>query len=411
LLYKLGEVFIIPEPTRVEQPGYQQTSNDVHGHAPTLRGITHGSLLLEIEKLSKSLHAQQVQYNALINSIGEGLIVIDLNGHIAQVNAYAMEALGFVEEELIGKWFPGAIGAVDDFGQLINPLERPITKALTEGTAVSEYANLLRKDGTSIPVLLTASPILVEGRPVGAIKLFRDLTRERQLDLAKDDFVSIASHQLRTPATGVKAILSMLHAENFGAVNEKQKHYLAKAMTSNDRQLKIIEDLLSIARVDAGTMELDLDYININELLESVANEHRSQALERQQSLIVHAPVPTFCVIDCQKMQMVVDNLISNAIKYTPPHGEVTVRLSQSPKHLNIEIADTGVGVAEENLPTLFTKFGRVENELSASGSGTGLGLYLAKKIVSLHNGDIKVNSQLGEGSTFKVVIPNPQAD
>jgi PAS domain S-box-containing protein len=364
-------------------------------------------LIAEINRLKIALLNQQIQNDALINSLGEGLIIVDPHGDIAKVNAYASAALGFTEEELIGKWFPKTIVAVDQHGNTIDPMARPITEALTEGKPISEYTSLLRKDGSSLPVLLTASPVIMDGKPAGAIEVFRDLTKERQLDLAKDDFVAIASHQLRTPATGIKAILSMLQGENFGPLNEKQQRYLGMATQSNDRQLRIIEDLLSVARADAGTMDLALDYVDLTELVNCIVREHAPDLKARRQQLQFQSPAQLHIVGDGQKLQMVIDNLISNASKYTPKGGRISVRLTRTDSESMVEVTDTGVGIAAEHLNDIFAKFGRINNELSVPGGSTGLGLYLAKKIMNLHNGDISVQSQTGQGSTFTITLPN----
>ena len=359
--------------------------------------------------LEKALDSQQVQNDALMNSLGEGLVVIDTSGIIAQINDYALRALGFTRAALLGRWYPGAIVVVDQYGQPVDPLSRPITEALTEGKPVSEYTQLLRQDGSMMPVFLTVSPILIDGKPAGAIEVFRDLTKERELDLAKEDFVSLASHQLRTPVTGVKAILSMLNDENFGPMNEKQHRYLNMAIASSERQLDIIEDLLSVARVDAGTMDLELDYVDLVGLLRVVADEHQAEIAGRGQTLTLETPENLSLMVDGQKIQMVIDNLISNASKYTPPNGFIEAGLRAGDEGVHIWVKDTGVGIAESQISTAFAKFGRIENNLTAPAAGTGLGLYLAKKIIGLHNGDIRVMSRPNEGSVFEVILPSSQ--
>jgi PAS domain S-box-containing protein len=360
----------------------------------------------ECRRLKAALQTQEIKHVALINSMGEGLIILDPKGRISQVNAYATTALGFTKEELIGKWFPGVIVLVDQAGRELDPLRRPIIEALTEGKPISEYTNILCKDGTSIPVLITASPIIIDGKPAGSIEVFRDLTKERQLDLAKDDFVSIASHQLRTPATGVKAILSMLAGENFGSLNDKQAHYLEMANRSNDRQLRIIEDLLSVARADAGTMDLSLDYVDLVSLVREVAHEHQTDLVKHRQTLALSVPPSAHVLADGPKLQMVIDNLIGNACKYTPSGGSIKVSVTQADTHVTLTVSDTGVGIEPDDIETIFMKFGRVDNVMSTPGGSTGLGLYLAKKIIELHNGDITVESVTGEGSSFHIVIP-----
>jgi PAS domain S-box-containing protein len=360
----------------------------------------------DVEELKRKLESQRIQHNALINSLDQGLAVIGPEGNIRQVNSYALEALGFAEDEIVGRRFSQAIVAVDDMGQVLDPLRRPITEAFIEGRAVTEYTNLLRKDGTSLPVALTAAPIIIDNKPAGAIDVFRDLTRERQLDLAKNDFVSLASHQLRTPATGVKAILHMIISGDFGPLSSVQKKYLQRALENNERQLDIIEDLLNVARADAGALELTLDYLDVSELVRAVALEHREPAQAKGHTIVVHAAERIRTLADGQKLAMVIDNLVSNAIKYTSEAGRIIVRVEQSNAEVHISVSDQGIGINHEDIAIIFDKFARVQHVLSSAGDGTGLGLYLARQVIYLHNGNIQVTSTPGKGSTFRVSIP-----
>ena len=355
---------------------------------------------------SPALHAQKVKYDALVESIGEGLIVIDQNGIIERVNSYAQTALGYTEAELVGKWFPGTLKILDKTGQLIDPLSRPITKALTEGTSVTEQAGMVRKDGSVLPAVITASPILIDDKPSGAIELFRDLTREQELDIAKDEFVSIASHQLRTPATGIRGILSMVLKGDFGELSATQRRFIEMAARSNDRQLHIIEDLLSVARADSGRMDLNVERISLTDIIKEVVAEHEVAFAASRQIMATDLAPDVYADVDAEKIEMVIDNIITNASKYTPVGGTINVKLDQSDKNAYISIKDDGVGIPEDKLSIIFTKFMRVENNLSAPAGGTGLGLYLAQKIVSMHGGDITVTSVLGKGSDFRIQLP-----
>ena len=365
----------------------------------------------ELEELRRQLDSQEISHTALINSLDQGLAVIDPDGTIRQVNSYALEALGFREDEIVGKRFSQAIVAVDDTGAIIDPLRRPITEAFIEGRAVTEYTNLLRKDGSSLPVALTAAPIIIDSKPAGAIDVFRDLTKERQLDLAKNDFVSLASHQLRTPATGVKAILHMLVHGNFGPVAPVQKKYLQRALENNQRQLDIIDDLLNVARADAGALELSLDYVNIAALARRVAGDHAAAAKAKKHRLIVQVPAEACTLADAQKIEMAMDNLLGNAIKYTPEQGRVKISVQQTETHVLVLVTDNGIGIEQNAMSTIFDKFARARNVSSSAGDGTGLGLYLARQVILLHNGSIEVTSEPGEGSTFQVSLPKLRKD
>jgi PAS domain S-box-containing protein len=382
--------------------------NDAMGAGGTLRQHSHyyPKLLNQLNESKILLEQDRIRTKAMIKSLGEGLIELDEHGHIVTINPYATEALGYTEAELDGAWFPGTIPAVDRYGQPVDQLNRPLIRALTTGQPVSDYTHYLRKDGSVFPVFVTVSPILINDMPTGAIEVFRDLTKEQQLDIAKDEFVSLASHQLRTPATGVKLILSMLIKGDFGPLTTLQERYLTKAIQSNDRQLQIIEDLLNVARVDAGKMELDFQYVDLVPLLREIIGEHLAIVQSRHQSIKLTMPSSLMAFIDPDKVRMAIDNLVSNASKYSSLGGQVVVSLTEEPDHAVLSVQDNGVGMDKADIPKLFTKFMRLENELSTTVGGTGLGLFLVKNILELHSGSIEVNSEKDAGSTFTIRLP-----
>ena len=352
------------------------------------------------------LEEDSVTIRAVIDSMGEGLISIDAEGLVTAVNPYALNALGCTEDDLLGKWFPGVVIAVDENHVPLDNIMRPAVRALTTGEAVSENTHYLRKDGTVMPVFLTVSPILIDGRPSGVIELFRDITADQQLDIAKEDFVSLASHQLRTPASGVQAILSMILDGDFGPMSELQRRHLERAMQANRRQLQIIEDLLNTARVDAGRMELELAHTDLAALIDDTLAEQAAQFESRHQTAGLTLNDRPTVIADGSKLRMVLDNLLTNASKYTPEGGQIHVSLERSGDMARILVSDTGVGIAAPDIPKLFTKFSRFDNEFSTLVGGSGLGLYLANSIVALHNGRLTVSSRLGMGSSFCVTIP-----
>lgn len=355
----------------------------------------------------KRLAEDSIRVRAVIDSMGEGLIVTDERGTITAVNPYALKALGYEEQEILGRWLPRTIIAVNENGKPLDGFSRPIFRALTEGAAVSARGRYVRKDGRVIPVQLTVSPVIIEGRPSGAIELFRDITEEKQLDIAKDEFVSLASHQLRTPASGVEAVLSMLLSGDLGPLTPDQHKYIGKAAESNRRQLRIIEDILSTAQIDAGKMELELEVIDIIPILKSTVSEHQLALTAKNHAIILDLPEKLQVCVDKNKIHMVLDNLLSNATKYTHEGGTITVRAMKRDGFAELAISDNGVGISRENAGALFTKFARFPNQLTAIAGGTGLGLYLAKNIVNLHKGDIIVESKPKRGTTFRVILPN----
>lgn len=229
-----------------------------------------------------------------------------------------------------------------------------------------------------------------------------------KLNEAKDDFISIASHQLRTPATAVKQYLGML-LEGFGGdeISESSRKIIQSAYDSNDRQLTIIEDLLKTARVDSGGVSLHHSSTDINNLLLELKPEFEYQLLNRGQSLqttFTKSDTTIWC--DADLLKMAFENLIDNAIKYSGERTAITLKTTATKTHVTIHVIDEGAGVSEKELAKLFTKFSRIQNESTKNIGGTGLGLYWVKRVVMLHGGTIEYKRRKTKGSDFVVTLP-----
>jgi signal transduction histidine kinase len=227
------------------------------------------------------------------------------------------------------------------------------------------------------------------------------------LNLAKDEFIALASHQLRTPATGVKQYLGIALDGYAGEISTKLRDVLLRANASNERQLNIIEDLLKVAQVDAGTLRIDRRKTELEPLVSDVLRNCEMVFKLREQTVHLTSTAKNIVSsVDVLRLRMVLENIIDNASKYTPAGKSIHVDLSQARDQIRISIKDEGVGIAKESLDKLFQKFSRIDNPLSLTVGGTGLGLYWAKKIMELHGGDIYVESAPGKGSTFTVTMP-----
>jgi signal transduction histidine kinase len=229
----------------------------------------------------------------------------------------------------------------------------------------------------------------------------------QQIQEAKDELLALASHQLRTPATGVKQYLGMLIEEYVGKINKDQRKLLEKAYSSNERQLKTINDMLLVARTESTTIELNINSFNFSELVRQTLEERSDSIKHHHHTLIINMPKKDIKISgDKQYLRMAVENIISNAIKYTPDGGSLEVILKKHKETIELNILDTGVGVEEENLPLLFRRFSRIPNNLSEHVSGNGLGLYLVEKIIKAHQGSVKFDSIASEGSMVTITIP-----
>jgi two-component system CheB/CheR fusion protein len=227
------------------------------------------------------------------------------------------------------------------------------------------------------------------------------------LNNAKDEFISLASHQLRTPATAVKQYVGMLSQGYAGEVSKDQKSMLNIAYASNERQLEIIEDLLRVAKVDDGKVYLEKSSYDVVQQVEAVIATQAILFQSRGQSVVFNKPKQQVIAhIDPKLMLMVLENILDNAGKYSQAGGQVTIDIEQDDNYTIVSIKDNGVGIRKSDYQKLFKKFSRIDNPLSVSVSGTGLGLYWVKKIMDLHEGIIEVTSKPNHGSTFRVKTP-----
>jgi signal transduction histidine kinase len=228
-----------------------------------------------------------------------------------------------------------------------------------------------------------------------------------ELNRSKDEFISIASHQLRTPATGVKQYIGMLLEGFMGDIMPEQRKMLIKAYESNERQLQIVSDLLKVARVDAGKVMLKKSDVMLNELIGDIIREQHSTYASRSQSIIYQPFDPDINIrVDRDSFRMVLENIIDNASKYSEEGKSVSIEVIRKEKEVDIQVIDHGVGVNPNETGRLFEKFSRINNSLSTKVGGTGLGLYWARKIIDLHDGKITYKPTPNGGSTFIICIP-----
>lgn len=227
-----------------------------------------------------------------------------------------------------------------------------------------------------------------------------------KLNRSKDDFISIASHQLRTPATAVKQYVGMFLEGYVGEVSPDQQEILKKAYKSNERQLTVINELLKTAQLDAADFKLEMRNCSVNQLIaESVADLGPMLKL-REQHISVQKAADDLALADCDELRLVFDNLLENASKYSEIGRRIRVTTSSGKGIIKITVADQGVGIKQDDLGLIFDKFSRVDNAMSSTVEGSGLGLYWVKRIVDLHDGTVDVESTPGKGSKFTICLP-----
>lgn len=235
----------------------------------------------------------------------------------------------------------------------------------------------------------------------------RDTTEERMLDESKNEFVSLASHQLRTPATVVKQYLGMLLDGYAGELTGKQRLYLKTASDTNERQIAIVNNLLDVAQLESGKIHLTLVKVDLVALTAELIQEFKPRAESKQQTLrLVSRHKHLYGLADSYHLRAVLENIIDNALRYTTINKPVTIHITKESNMAVISVTDRGVGIAPENLSKLFKKFSRIEHPSTFQEEGAGLGLYWSMKVMALHGGKIEVKSVFGKGSTFKVILP-----
>lgn len=231
--------------------------------------------------------------------------------------------------------------------------------------------------------------------------------RLEELNEIKDEFIGIASHQLRTPATGVKQYINLLLDGFADELTPNQRIFLERAHESNDRQLRIIDDLLRVAKIDSESFSLRESMCDIGELVESSIDDLKGKIKHQRQKIEYKKPKRKIIIkADAERLRMVLENIIDNAINYSNRNKTISVKVQNSVDFVRIIIKDEGVGIDKKDFPKLFQKFSRIPNPLSVEVGGSGLGLYWAHKVITLHKGTIDVHSAVNKGSTFTVNIP-----
>lgn len=227
-----------------------------------------------------------------------------------------------------------------------------------------------------------------------------------QLEKMKTEFILLTSHQLRTPASAVKGFLSLLIADDAKPLDPKQREFLVGAYEENEQQLRLINQILSISQAESDQMILSKVVTNLGELIENIVDQLQPIAKAHKQKIVVQAPTKMIVMIDPEKIHMVVENLVSNAIKYSPDKTEIKVTIEQEKEMAVIRVQDYGYGIDPADRDQMFKKFSRLSNPNSVKAQGSGLGLYLVKLLVELHAGTIDVESVVGQGTTFIVRLP-----
>lgn len=381
--------------------------------------LMHTSAVAYANEVTKGLRQAKAKDEAMLESIGEGLVATGKDGNIILVNRAFERLLGWREEEAQGKLFTHLVPMLDETGKKVEYADRPIQKILKKGiesiTATTAYYKT--KNERLFPVAITISPIVVEGEIIGAVEVFRDISKEKEIDKEKTEFVSLASHQLRTPLSTINWYTEMLLSGDVGKLTENQKKYLNEIYVGSQRMVALVNSLLNVSRLEMGTMIIEPEEVDVVALAEDVVKEQKPSLEARKIFLEEHfgANIPKI-MADPKLLRMVFQNLLSNAVKYTHPEGHIKISIELRPPSVGlvftskgeilIKVSDSGMGIPKEEQDRVFSKLFRASNVRAEDTEGTGLGLYIVKSVVEQSGGTVYFESEENKGTTFFVVLP-----
>ncbi|HTP10954.1 MAG TPA: ATP-binding protein [Anaerolineae bacterium] len=349
------------------------------------------AIAIENARLFAAAEHERAKLDTILREMQDVVIVTDDNLHVLLINAAARQALQ-LDDTAIGQ----PLNKIVTVQQLLDLFEQRHTDEFVW------RADITLPDGRILQGQLSPLP----GVGYGAV--LRDITRLKELDRIKSEFVSIVSHDLRTPLTAIRGYVSLL--PRVGPLNEQQQDFVTRVERSMDSIVELIADLLDIGKIEAG-VDWEMAAVPLHEVVREVADRLRANAGLHQQTFNVDAPDLLPVLGNQRRLEQVVSNLISNAIKYTPDRGRIDVTLHEDDGFLVLHVRDTGIGISLEDQRHIFDKFYRVESEATEKISGTGLGLSIVKAIVKKHSGRVWVHSELGKGSTFTVLLPRYATD
>ncbi len=333
----------------------------------------------------------------ILECLVDGILVFDSKGNLHFMNQAAEKIFAVSRKKVLGKYI-----------LTLTPFARfsPLVAILG-----GEPSKVFRQPMTLEPNLIieiTSIPIQPDGVRIGTIVTLYDVSREKSVEKSKSDFVTLAAHGLRTPTAGIKWSLKMLLDEDVGKITPQQREILEKTYLSNDKVISLINDLLNVARIEEGKFLTHVALSNFASIIEGAMKTYEDVA--RMNNIRVEfkkSPnVLPSVMVDAQKMQLAVENLLDNAVRYTRSGGKVTVALREANGQIEFQISDNGLGIPQQQQQSVFRKFFRAENVMKVETEGTGLGLFIAKSIVEAHQGKIWFESQEGKGATFFISIP-----
>lgn len=362
--------------------------------------------LQEITQLSDALRQKNLQleqYKIAFESTSDHIVLTDVDGFIVFANNAVTNITGYSTSEILGTkagklW--GGLMPRNFYEQLWHTIKE-------EKKPFRGEIHNRRKDGSDYIAWASISPVIDEhGEVRGFVGLERDITREKEIDRAKTEFVGLASHQLRTPLTAINWYSELLLSTDAGVLTAKQKDYVHEIAAGSQRMTALVNALLNVARIEAGTFSVSPERVYLQEIIETVLKENQPRIQAKKLHIVHEVDVAAAVVnVDRQLMYIIVQNLVTNALKYTPDNGTVTVKYGIDHGRPVLTVSDTGLGIPTTQQDKIFTKLFRADNVRDRESEGTGLGLYIVKSILDHTNGTITFSSKENKGSTFVVTL------
>ena len=351
---------------------------------------------------------------AIINAVPAALVIMNRDGSVRLQNNAAEYLLGkapHTEAERRAYW--QRFVSRDPSGRPLPVRDLAPVRALSGAEILGEEMEVQRPDGRHATILVSAAPLRDEqGAITGVAAGFQDITRLRELDRMKDEFVSVVSHELRTPLTAIRGSLQLLLADERAVPDADDRQLLQVALKSCERLVRIINDILDVAKIEAGKLRLQLSAVGVRDIVDAAIADVQAIAAHAGVGLRAHIPpgIPDMHA-DADRLMQALVNLLSNAIKFAPPGTDVTVAAHEEDALVVVTVEDRGQGIAAEDAGRLFQKFQQLDASVKRRVGGTGLGLAITKAIAEEHGGNVSVDSVVGERTVFRLKIPRVRAD
>ena len=384
--------------------------------------LNHGMDVTEQYEAEEALHMANHQRELILESVGDGIYGIDLDGKLTFINEAGARALGYTPQELSGRDVHEAIHHSHADSTPYSRSTSPILQALRRCEPIRMRDEVFwRQDGTAVPVEYSANPLIDDGRISGMVVAFRDVSERKRLERMKDEFISTVSHELRTPLTSLRAALGLVSSGSLDKRPEKRSQMLDIAIANTDRLVRLVNDIVDFDSVERGRLLLHRQRVEAIDLLRRAADIAHSAATDARITFRIEAP-PAKVYADQDRILQVLNELIANAIKFSRPDSSIRLAAQRAPGEPSTTIApgfgevcivveDQGSGIPAEKLERIFERFQQGDSSDSRALGGTGLGLALCRSIVEQHGGRIWAESTPGVGSKFLFTLPGASAE